>query len=106
MRFLERVGFVAFNQGARDGLNRGAGFNGRGTGDIGNQRLAEFLRVAQIRVGLDEWLLFHGQIIAENPYQRAIVANIPRTCEPSFWHFDAVTEHLHQPQSGGVAMNP
>ena len=65
MRFLERVGFVAFNQGARDGPNRGARFNGCRTGDIGNQRFAEFLRVAQIRVGLDKRFLFHRQIVAE-----------------------------------------
>jgi hypothetical protein len=65
LRFLERAGLVAFNQCARDGLNRGTGFNGRGTGDIGNQRLAEFLRVAQIRVGLNERFRSHAKIIAE-----------------------------------------
>lgn len=65
MRFLERVGLVAFNQDARDGLNRCTRFNGRGTGDIGNERFAEFLGVAQIRVGLDERFAFHVKIIAE-----------------------------------------
>ncbi len=65
MRLLERAELVAFNQDACDGLNWCARFNSCRTGDIGNQRLAEFLRVAQIRVGLDEWLLFHGEIIAD-----------------------------------------
>lgn len=65
MRLLERAGLVAFNQGACDGFNRCARFDGCRTGDIGNERLAEFLRVTQIRVGLDEWFLFHGKIIAE-----------------------------------------
>src|SRR3989338_3051422 len=67
LRRRERLGFLAFFQHAGDGCNRSACFNGGGTGDARNQRLSEFLRVAQIRVGLDEWLLFHVQIIAERP---------------------------------------
>ena len=65
LRRREWFGFIAFFQHAGDGRNQSTRFDGGGTGDARNQRLAEFLRVAQIRVGLDERLLFHGQIIAK-----------------------------------------
>ena len=64
LRRLEQLGLLGFFQHAGDGGNRGAGFDGGGTGDARNQRLAEFLWVAQIRVGLDERFLVHGKIIA------------------------------------------
>ena len=56
---------MAFFQHASDGHDRGTCLDSGGTGDACNQRLAELLRVAQIRVGLDERLMFHGQIIAD-----------------------------------------
>ena len=56
---------MAFFQHSSDGHDRGTCLDSGGTGDACNQRLAELLRVAQIRVGLDERLLFHGQIIAK-----------------------------------------
>lgn len=43
-----------------DGSDCGPGFDGRGTGDVGYQRLAVLFRSAQIGVGLDERFLFHG----------------------------------------------
>lgn len=65
MRRLERGGFLTFFQHARDRVNRGACLDGRGTGDVGDQQLAEFFRIAQIGVGLDEGFLFHGCIVPE-----------------------------------------
>ena len=60
LRHREGFCFFAFFQHAGDGCYRRACLNGGGTGDARNQRLAEFFRVAQIRVGLDERFLFHG----------------------------------------------
>lgn len=65
LRRRERFDFLAIFQHAGDGCDRSTRFDGGGTGDARNQRLAEFLRVAQIRIGLDERFLFHVQIIAE-----------------------------------------
>ena len=65
LRRRELFCFLAFFQHAHDRRDRGTCLDGRGTGHARNQRLAEFLRVAQIWVGLDEWFLFHAQIIAE-----------------------------------------
>jgi hypothetical protein len=64
-RRRERLCFFVFFQHADNGINWSTRLDGGGTGDARNQRLPEFLRVAQIRVGLDERFLFHVKIIAE-----------------------------------------
>jgi len=66
LRRREGFCFFAFFQHAGDGCNWRTRLDGGGAGDAGNQRLAEFIRVAQMRVSFNERFLFHGQIIADD----------------------------------------
>jgi len=63
---LERPGFFAFLQHAYDRRDWSAGFDGSRTRNTHIQCFAKVVRVAQIRVGLNERFLFHGRIVSED----------------------------------------
>ena len=50
---LDRQGFQLPGQSPGNGFDLGAGLDGGGTGDAGDEILAEFLRIQQVRIGFD-----------------------------------------------------
>ena len=59
VRLLRQRRLVLLSQDARDGFDRCSGLNRRRAGDVGDQSFAVFRWNLEMRVGFNEWLVFH-----------------------------------------------